>query len=275
MSSRSYQRWPMNRPSAYTARPSVPGWWANAGVSSRRFGNVIGSRPPGSASPVSTSTSASPISWPGNHSCRTAGTSSSHGIVTGEPVLSTTTVFGLAATTAATRSSWSPGSASDVRSSPSVSQSSSVPTMTIATSAPSATAAARAMASSAGTGAGTDDETPHELVAGRPGSRPSARSGGPPPARPCRGPPGCPCRRRRRRAATRSARRRSRRRARRVTGPTARTPSSHVPRHVGHERAGDRGRRTPCVDAPAAGGLSQNHASRLAAISAVAAGRRR
>ncbi len=77
---------------------------------------------------------------------------SSHGIVTGEPVLSTTTVFGLAAATAATRSSCSPGRAIDVRSSPSVSQSSSVPTTTMATSASAATAAARAIASSTGTG---------------------------------------------------------------------------------------------------------------------------
>ena len=105
MPSRSYQRWPMNSPSAYSARPSRPGWEANAGVSSRRAGYVIGSRPPGSTSPVSTSTRASPISWPGNHSCSTAGASASHGIVTGEPVFSTTTVFGLAATTAATSSS--------------------------------------------------------------------------------------------------------------------------------------------------------------------------
>ena len=63
----------------------------------------------------------------------------------------TTTVFGLAAATAATSSSWSPGRASDVRSSPSVSQSSSVPTMTIASSAAAATAAARATWSLSGT----------------------------------------------------------------------------------------------------------------------------
>ena len=62
---------------------------------------MIGSRPPGSCSPSSTSARASPISWPGNQICRTAGTSSSHGIVTGDPVLSTTTVRGLAPTTVA------------------------------------------------------------------------------------------------------------------------------------------------------------------------------
>jgi len=36
--------------------------WGAAGVSARSRGNVIGSRPPGSAAPVSTSASASPIS---------------------------------------------------------------------------------------------------------------------------------------------------------------------------------------------------------------------
>ena len=77
-----------------------------------------------------------------------------------------------------------------------------------------------------------------------------ARSGGPPPARPCRGPPGCPARRRRRRAAPRRARRPSRRRGCTVTGPTARTPSSHVPGRVGHERAADRGPRTSSASMP-------------------------
>ena len=54
---------------------------------------------------VSTSASAPAISWPPNHVCSTAAGASAHGMVTGDPVLSTTTVRGLASTTRRTSSS--------------------------------------------------------------------------------------------------------------------------------------------------------------------------
>ncbi len=51
-----------------------------------------------------------PASCPGYQAWSTAGTASSQGISTGPPVWSTTTVRGFAAATAATSSSWRPGS---------------------------------------------------------------------------------------------------------------------------------------------------------------------
>ena len=95
---------------------------------------------------------------------------SSHGIVTGEPVLSTTTVFGFAAATAATTSSCSPGRAIDVRSSPSVSQSSSVPTMTMASSALGGDGGRPGDRVIDRDGAGADHQRAHELVGRTPGS---------------------------------------------------------------------------------------------------------
>ena len=77
-------------------------------------------------------------------------TSSRHGSSTGEPALTTTTVRGLAAATARTSSSCRPGSASDVRSKPSLSTSSLVPTTTTATSLVRASSTAWASSSSAG-----------------------------------------------------------------------------------------------------------------------------
>ena len=59
-------------------------------------GQVVGSRPPGSAAPSSTSASALPTPGPGNQVSSTAGTSSAHGSSTGAPALTTTTVRGLA-----------------------------------------------------------------------------------------------------------------------------------------------------------------------------------
>ena len=115
---------------------------------------------------MSTSARASPIAWPGNQICSTAGTASSHGIVTGDPALITTIVFGLAAATAATSSSWSPGNAIVVRSSPSVSQSWSVPTITTATSAAAAAATARSISSPARHGTGADREPSQRLIRG-------------------------------------------------------------------------------------------------------------
>ena len=66
-------------------------------------GKVTGSLPPGSALPSSTSAVAGPPSWPGYHISRIDLTDDAQGMSTGSPVLSTTTVFGLAAATAAIR----------------------------------------------------------------------------------------------------------------------------------------------------------------------------
>ncbi len=88
----------------YSRRPTV-GITSVTGASANRAGQVVGSRPPGSACPRSTSASAAPPSCPGNQVSSTAATSSRHGSSTGDPALTTTTVFGLAAATARTRSS--------------------------------------------------------------------------------------------------------------------------------------------------------------------------
>ena len=71
--------------------------WRSA---STRAGKVTGSFPPGTAAPTSRSAVASPPSWPGYHMSRIDRTSFTQGISTGYPLLSTTTVRGLAAATA-------------------------------------------------------------------------------------------------------------------------------------------------------------------------------
>ena len=114
---------------------------------------VHGSRPPGSSSPKSTSASARPPSWPGSQPQSTAGTDGAHDTSTGEPASTTTTVRGWTAATASISSTWRPGSASDSRSRPSVSQSPSRPTTTTAASAAAAAATARSNASSGSGGA--------------------------------------------------------------------------------------------------------------------------
>jgi hypothetical protein len=133
-------------------------------VSSMRTGMVSGSRPPGSASPNSTSASAWPPSWPGYQSWTSAAAASAHGIATGEPAFTTTIVRGQAAATAATSSSCRPGSENESRSRPSVSQSSSRPTTTTAASASRAAATARSSAS-----AGSGGAKPMRSPAGSPG----------------------------------------------------------------------------------------------------------
>ena len=80
-------------------------------------------------------------------------------------------MFGLAAATAATRASWSPGSASVVRSSPSVSKYSSVPTITTAASAPAAARTARSIGSPARDEAGADSEAAEDVSAAPTDSR--------------------------------------------------------------------------------------------------------
>ena len=81
-----------------------------AGSARGRRGSVIGSRPDGLTAPVSTSAIACPPAWPGYQAATIARTSSRHGIATGLPVSSTTTVFGLAAATASITASWPHGS---------------------------------------------------------------------------------------------------------------------------------------------------------------------
>src|ERR1035437_8530156 len=107
---------------------------------------VTGMRPPGSDTPMSTSASALPNSWPGSHAYTTAATLSAQGRATWQPAFTTTIVLGFEAATRSTSSSWRPGSVTDLRSRPSDSHVSSVPTTTMATSAEAAAATAGSLA---------------------------------------------------------------------------------------------------------------------------------
>src|SRR4051794_25883311 len=89
----------MSIPGNRSGRPAT-------GVSAPLAGNVTGSLPRGTARPVSRFAVAVPPSWPESHISSTDFTPPTHGMITGFAVLSTTTVFGLAAATAATSSSW-------------------------------------------------------------------------------------------------------------------------------------------------------------------------
>ena len=93
-----------------------------AGTWARLCGNVTGSLPDGFTSPNSTAAISSPSSCPGYHASITPLTWSSQGMVTAEPVFSTTTVSGLAAATA--EMSWFSlaGRSMSARSAPSVSK---------------------------------------------------------------------------------------------------------------------------------------------------------
>src|SRR5665213_3163469 len=90
----------------------MPGHWDRAGTADLAMlvGKVTGRCPDGLTSPASTAAMAAPSCSPGYQASTTAPTLDSHGITTGPSVLSTTTVWGLAAATAAMRASWSPGS---------------------------------------------------------------------------------------------------------------------------------------------------------------------
>ena len=72
---------------------------------------VTGSLPPGSAIPSSVGQRFAK-GLAGNQTWMTPATWSTHGISTGMPELTTTTVLGLAAATRLTSSSWRPGSTS-------------------------------------------------------------------------------------------------------------------------------------------------------------------
>src|ERR1700742_3098136 len=106
-----YHRYPTSMPSEYCTFPPVPGHCAvvAAGTSARLLGKLTGSLPDGFTSPNSTAAMALPSSWPGYQFSSTPATELRHGMVTAEPVLSTTMVFGLAAATAEISRFWSPG----------------------------------------------------------------------------------------------------------------------------------------------------------------------
>jgi hypothetical protein len=119
----------------------MPGHWAVELTADCAWlvGKVTGSRPEGSTSPKSRAAMAVPSSSPGYHASTTPATSPSQGMSTGPPVLSTTTVRGLAAATALISAFSSPGSARDGRSKASELKS---PANTTATEALPAAAAA-------------------------------------------------------------------------------------------------------------------------------------
>src|SRR6478735_7148985 len=107
----SYQRYPTSTPSEYCTVEPFPGNWAVG-----EAGKVTGRCPPGLVWPNSTLASAVPLVWPGYQVSTTPATAGSHGIATGAPALTTTTVCGLAAATAEISSSWADGRFSDSRS---------------------------------------------------------------------------------------------------------------------------------------------------------------
>src|SRR5580698_4906809 len=88
-------------PSEYCTVPFWPGHCAVvlAGTSDSEVGNVTVRCPDGSVLPNSSEAIAVPSSWPGYQASSTPLTEESHGMVTAEPVLRTTIVFGLAAAT--------------------------------------------------------------------------------------------------------------------------------------------------------------------------------
>ncbi len=92
-----------------------------AGTSARLAGKVTGSLPDGLVSPNSSAARAVPTPWPAYQFSSTACTWPSQGMVTAEPVLSTTTVRGLAAATWEISAFWLPGRSMLVRSVPSCS----------------------------------------------------------------------------------------------------------------------------------------------------------
>src|SRR5580693_7965024 len=89
-------------PSEYCTWPSTPGNWLglDAGTCERSVGKVTGRWPLGSTWPNKTAASAVPLLSPGYHASTTEATWLSHGMTTGAPASSTTTVCGLAAATA-------------------------------------------------------------------------------------------------------------------------------------------------------------------------------
>src|ERR1700743_1866347 len=90
-------------PSEYCTSPPVPGnsLGVEAGTCDRSVGKVTGRWPLGLVWPNSTDARAVPLLSPGYQASTTEETWLIHGIVTGAPASTTTTVCGLAAATAA------------------------------------------------------------------------------------------------------------------------------------------------------------------------------
>src|SRR6516164_71115 len=130
-------------PSEYCTSLPFPGNCAVvlAGTWLRLAGKVTGRCPLGSVWPNSTLASAVPLDWPGYQPSSTAATWDSHGITTGAPASTTTTVLGFAAATASISSSCADGRFSDGRSAASDSVSSDTTTTAVAADAASLTAA--------------------------------------------------------------------------------------------------------------------------------------
>src|SRR6202451_4140377 len=124
-------------PSEYCTLPPVPGTCAVvlAGTADRDVGKVTVRCPDGSVLPYRTLAIAVPSSWPGHQASSTPLPDDSHGTVTGEPVLSTTIVFGLAAATEVIRLSWVVPRSMLVRSEPSDSPRLAKTTATLAAAA--------------------------------------------------------------------------------------------------------------------------------------------
>src|SRR6202167_2371110 len=120
-------------PSEYSTVPLTPGNWAAvlAGTWDRSVGNVTGRWPLGSTWPNSTAASAVPLLSPGYQASTTEATWLSHGMTTGAPASTTTTVCGLAAATGEISSFCADGRCRLGRSAPSVSVSSDTTTTAV------------------------------------------------------------------------------------------------------------------------------------------------
>ena len=110
-------------PSLYWTWPLAPGNSAGvvAGTWDRLAGKVTGRCPEGLTAPNRTAAAAVPSTCPGYHCSTMPATLFAHGMVTAEPVLSTTIVLGLAAATALIRLSSVAPRSMLVRSEPSLS----------------------------------------------------------------------------------------------------------------------------------------------------------
>src|ERR1700733_15303894 len=131
-------------PSLYSTSPFVPGNWAgvDAGTCERSVGKVTGRWPLGLVWPNSTEASAGPLLSPGYQASSTEETWLSHGMATGAPASTTTTVWGLAAATAEISSFCADGRDRPVRSAASDSVSSDTTTTAVLADLAAATACA-------------------------------------------------------------------------------------------------------------------------------------
>src|SRR5579863_9539130 len=131
-------------PSEYCTWPSTPGNWLglDAGTCERSVGKVTGRWPLGSVWPNRTAASAVPLLSPGYQASTTEATWFSHGMATGAPASTTTTVFGLAAATAEISSFCADGRFRPTRSAASDSVSSDTTTTAVEADFAAATACA-------------------------------------------------------------------------------------------------------------------------------------